>query len=184
MLQMGENGPDQIESNRVGDAYLKLEDAAKAYGRKFFVPALLPESLPFSHARITENGGIMLFYGNFAADKIRSTGAVIFISQGKKLESVAGSYADYPPEAIESVKINGQPATLIAGIIELGFDKSGQPIGKPVWRNDPTTLSLHWETADQYYMLQFHSGYGSSAIISKTDLITVAESLEEYKAVP
>jgi hypothetical protein len=168
----------QREEPMVADAYLNISDAEKAYGKPIRVPELIPDGLPFSHARIFEDTGVMLFYGNFAADKMQILGSGIMFTQGPIQNSYKEIYTQYPKEAVSDVSVNGKSAKMINGTLQVSFDASGQPVGDPVYYDEPFTLSLYWENGDQYYTLQFSSNGESGARISAEDLIKIAESVK------
>jgi hypothetical protein len=167
----------RVESRRVDDAYLSVDDAAKAYGKNILQPTVLPDGMPFSHARLMGDS-LMLFYGDFAADKMRVNGAIMVISQGENQGSFANAYADYPAEAVQDVLVNGQPAKLVSGSLQVSFDQNGQQQGEPVWKQTPFALSLYWEDAGCLMTIGFHAGAESGARISQEDIITIAESMQ------
>lgn len=163
----------------IPEVYLTLADAEKAYGKKFLQPAVLPADLPFSHARLSAEDGIMLFYGDFAEDKMHmNSDAMVFI-QGKKTSSFQEIYRDYPPEAIADAQVDGHPAKLITGTMQIGsFDENGQQLLEaPTWKKDPYMLTLYWEVDSQYFVLRFFSVPESGARLDASSLIAVAESL-------
>ena len=177
-IQIDGDQQDQSEPISYDTAYLSIDEVEKAYGKKVLSPSILPDGLPFSHARILPYSGPMLFYGDFAANKMRVNGDHLVISQGDNIGAFANSFDDYPPEAIETTTVNGIPAKLISGFILLGYDETGQPEGEPEWKDTPFRLALYWETSDHYYEVQFNAGYRSGARISKEDLTAIAESLQ------
>jgi hypothetical protein len=165
------------EARQIGDAYLSVDDAAKAYGKSILQPSVLPDGMPFSHARLMGDG-VMLFYGDFAADKMRVNGANMIISQSENQGSFANAYVDFPAEALQDVLVNGQPAKLVSGSLEVSFDQNGQQQGEPVWKQTPFALSLYWEDAGCLMMIGFHAGAKSGARINSQDLIAIAESMQ------
>jgi hypothetical protein len=87
-------------------------------------------------------------------------------------------YAGYPPEALEHLTINDQPAVAAKGYMFSINDANGHYQNKLEWREDPFTYSLSWETKDRYFMVQFSAGYQSGARISREDMIAIAESIK------
>ena len=162
------------------EVYRSIAAAEKAYGKKFLQPAVLPDGLPFSHARIYDKNGITLFYGDFADDKLQLLGNMLMLSQGMKEKTFAEVYKVFPVEAFTEVEVNGLPAHLIRGGMLTGsYDASGNSlIDAPVWQQEPFCLTLYWEKEDQCYTLQFSTITVSGARISDADLIKIAESLQ------
>ena len=168
---------DQGQADRIGDAYLTITAAQTAYGQPFKLPTLLPEGYPFSHARLIDQG-ILLFYGSFADDKMHANGSGLLLSQGVTDISFAQAYADYPPEAFRSTTVNGEAAWLVEGLMEVSFVADGEMQSDPVWKTEPFTLSLYWDTGGHYTMLQFFAGGDTGARITAEDLMQIAESLQ------
>jgi hypothetical protein len=166
----------QPETGQVNEAYLSIDEAEKVYDQKVLRPAVLPDGLPFSHARIFGNS-VMLFYGSFAADKMRSDGAVLTISQGSGKIAFDESYKDYPPGSIEDVTVNGVPGKMVNGTLMISYDADGKQ-SAPEWKAEPFTLTLIWENEGRCYAVQFHAGDASGVRIRKEDLIAIAESLK------
>jgi hypothetical protein len=159
--------------------YLTIADAKKAYWKKFLQPSVLPDGMPFSHARLYDDDAITLFYGGFGEDKLEMTGRTLMLSQGEHGQSFADIYKAYPPEAVTRVEVDGQPAYLIRGAMLIAsYDASGNSlIDEPVWQQDPFCLSLTWQKDDVDYFLQFATISGSGARITEKSLIEIAESL-------
>ena len=166
---------DQALETKVGEAYLDIKAAEADYGKPIQSPAIIPEGLPFSHARLITEETAMLFYGNFAEDKMRSDGAVMMFTQMETPITIA----DFPQEAIKQVTVNGEPATLISGSMNVSYNESGEIEGEPIWENDTYTLTLHWHDSENYFVLYFYAGYHSEGMrLSEEELIRIAESVQ------
>lgn len=151
----------------------------KAAGRDLLEPGLLPAGLAFSHARYdADNDSIMLFYGSFAPDKIRSNGPVLLINTGPD-PSPVGDYDRqyYPPEAIQEASVHGQPAQVTLGYLETGTAQPGQPEPTPAWKSGPITISIRWSENGRVYVLRFQGSYSQNAQVSVEDMLKVAESM-------
>ena len=174
-LQVGE-----LNQITMPDAYLTIADAEKAYGEGFLQPEILPQNLPFSHARLSEDGTILLFYGDFAEDKMRANDDVLTFAQGPKGQSFEETYEkNYPQEAITDAQVNGHPAKLISGTIQMSYDENGQLLEGPTWKIDPFMLALYWEEGELNFVLRFSAGAQSGTRLDAPELIEIAESLHE-----
>jgi hypothetical protein len=177
------NAEQQLNSSSgpeiVVDAYLTLAEAEEAYGKKFLQPGFLPEYLPFSHARLGDNDMLMLFYGDFAEDKVQMNGDGLVFIQGNVDTSFMALNEDFPPEAITETQVNDSPAKLISGTMQVEFDAEGQSLGDPQWVQEPFMLTLYWELGDRFYLLRFYAAGGSGTRIEAADLIKIAESLQK-----
>ena len=174
---------DSPEALTIPETYLTFADAEKAYGKKFLKPSVLPENLPFSHARLSDNDdGIMLFYGDFADDKMHlnsNAGDVLLFAQGRIISSFEETYRVFPPEAITDTQVNGHPAKLITGTVGTSYDENGQLLEGPTWKtDDPYMLTLYWEVDNRYFVVQFSTGPESGARLDASSLIKIAESLQ------
>jgi hypothetical protein len=164
----------------VPETYLTFADAEKAYGKKFLKPSVIPEDLPFSHARLIGNDdGIMLFYGYFDEDKMRINSDLLIITQGTVSTSFEETYRVFPPEAITDTLVDGHPAKLITGTVGTSYDENGQLLEGPTWKtDDPYMLTLYWEVDNRYFVVQFSTGPESGARLDASSLIKIAESLQ------
>ncbi|REG04747.1 hypothetical protein [Pelolinea submarina] len=164
----------------VPEAYLTFADAEKAYEKKFLKPSVIPEDLPFSHARLNGNDdGIMLFYGYFDEDKMRIKSDLLIITQGTVSTSFEETYRVFPPEAITDTLVDGHPAKLITGTVGTSYDENGQLLEGPTWKtDDPYMLTLYWEVDNRYFVVQFSTGPESGARLDASSLIKIAESLQ------
>jgi hypothetical protein len=172
------SGQQPAETSSADKAYDSIDAVQKAAGVKILEPSVLPEGLPFSHARIFPGGNIMLFYGDFDADKMRINGPSLIINQGGVITSSLDNVDDmYPPEAVEQVQVSGHPAKIIHGSIMTSMAEEGQPTPAPQWISTDGTLTLFWETDDGLYMIQFSPTPNSGARLNNQDLIDIAESL-------
>jgi hypothetical protein len=179
-VKMDSQSSSSAEAMAVPEAYLTFADAEKAYGKKFLKPSVIPENLPFSHARLSDNDdSIMLFYGNFAEDKMRSESDVLIFIQGTVISSFEETYRDYPPEAITDTLVDGHPAKLITGTVGTAYDENGQLLYGPTWKtDDPYMLTLYWEVDNRYFVVRFSSGPESGARLDASALMKIAESLQ------
>ncbi|MDK2980759.1 MAG: hypothetical protein PWQ55_1106 [Chloroflexota bacterium] len=168
-----------VEPMDTSDLYLTIADAQKAYGDAFLQPEVLPQGLPFSHARIGEGGNISLFYGDFAEDKFHANNDVLMLNQGPKGLSFEETYGqDFPAQAVTDTQVNGHPAKLISGTMQIGYDENGNLLGEPTWKTDPYMLTLYWEVDQRSFVLQFFAGAQGGARLDAASLIEIAESLE------
>ncbi len=178
-VRMDSQSNGSAEAMAVPEAYLTLADAQKAYGKKFLEPSVLPENLPFSHARLSGNDdGIMLFYGYFDEDKMRIKSDLLVITQGTVSTSFEETYRVFPKEAITDTQVDGHPAKLITGTVGTSYDEKGQLLEGPTWKtDDPYMLTLYWEVDNRYFVVQFSSGPESGARLDASSLMNIAESL-------
>ena len=109
---------------------------------------------------------------------MHSNGAVLTLSQDLKRAAQANRYAGYPPQALEQLTINNQPAVAAKGYLFSINDANGHWQDKLEWREDPFSYSLSWEAKDRYFMVWFSAGYQSGARISREDMIAIAESIK------
>ena len=176
------NAQSEDTPEEVNHTYLSLADAEVDFGKPIKVPSIIPDGLPFSHARLFEDNGVMVFYGDFAADKMHANGPGIVFSERPKYEDFAAAtssrYADYPPEAMKDVEVNGMPGKLVYGLVSITFDANGNQTSDGIYQNEPFTVTLSWQDDDQAYFLQFFSTGYSGARISDEDLIQIAESVK------
>jgi hypothetical protein len=172
------SGQKPDESSSAEMAYDSIEAIQKVASWKILAPSILPQGLPFSHARIFPDGNVMLFYGDFASDKQHSNGPVLIISQGgenkSSLDNVDGMY---PPEAVEQVQVDGHPGKIIHGTIMTFMAEEGQPTQAPQWTGMDGTITLTWEADGSVYSIQFNPTPNSGARMNNQDLIDIAESL-------
>ncbi len=183
------NDPNRVDSKEqekaapmMGDvvynSIAEIRDAAKF---KILTPAILPDGLPFSHARLTSPQSAMLFYGDFAADKMHTNGPclIVIISQADVTSAAPEDfYALYPAKAIEDVQVAGQPAKLLHGTIMTYGTEKGQPTKQPEWTDPDGILTLSWKTEDGEFTIQFNPTPASGMRLDKADLIKIGESLQ------
>ena len=171
---------DLQESGPWADVFSSVADVETAAGHDVLEPGVLPQGLPFSHARYNPSYGssVMLFYGSFAADKMHANGPVLLIIE-EPLRASSGDFSSiYPPEALETVEVNGYPGVLIKGYMETKMSEPGQPTAAPVWNANTQELTLTWKTAERSFAIQFNPAPGNSgARLDLADLIQIAESL-------
>ncbi|WP_152031717.1 hypothetical protein [Longilinea arvoryzae] len=161
-------------------AFTDVAGLETATGYDVLEPAVLPEGLSFSHARFEPSSrSVMLFYGSFGADLIRSNGPVLIVYQrpltGEVTPNAAASDTGYPAEAIQIVEVNGYPGTIYRGSLSTGLYVEGQPTSTPAWTDEYGEISLDWTTEDWMFSLRFSGSSG--ARLTQEDLIAIAESL-------
>ncbi|MEA4910115.1 MAG: hypothetical protein VB089_21010 [Anaerolineaceae bacterium] len=162
----------------VPGVYTDLASLEAAAGFDVLEPGVLPEGLPFSHARYEAIfHSVMLLYGNFAPDKIHADGPVLLLIQAPRPAQDSDPSGYYPPEAIQAVEVNGQAGYLITGSMETFMAEEGQPTPAPVWHADSGGLALHWNSGEWQFDLRFDpTGHG--ARIGMEDLLEIAASLQ------
>lgn len=161
-------------------AFTGIDAVETAAGYPIYQPDVLPEGLAFSHARYEPSShSVMLFYGSFGADLIRSNGPVLIVYQrpltGEGTPNAAASDTGYPAEAIQIVEVNGYPGTIYRGSLSTGLYVEGQPTSTPAWTDEYGEISLDWTTEDWMFSLRFSGSSG--ARLTQEDLIAIAESL-------
>jgi hypothetical protein len=178
LVQAGRQQEPVEEESGFATVYNSVAEVETAAGFDVLEPGLLPEGLPFSHARCESAGGtVMLFYGSFAADKMHANGPLLLIGE-TPLSKVVGDAPDmYPPEALESIEVNGYPGQLIKGTLFAGMAEPGQPTPAPKWDSESAILTLTWKTADRFFSIQFDPTPGQGARLSRQDLLQIAASL-------
>ncbi len=167
------------------DTYSSVSEIRQAAAIPILEPSLLPEDLPFSHARLLPGGGAILFYGDFNAVKNFANGPVLIVIQKPLKESLEEgksdfeqNYASYPAEAIEEVQVKGEPGRLIRGTLLTDDDVPGQPTPAAHWVEGDGLLTLYWETTHAVNTLIFDPQPGDSgARPTQEDMIKIAESL-------
>lgn len=159
------------ESNPIYDS---VAAAQKDANIKIMAPTILPEGLPFSHARVSDGGGAMLFYGSFAPDYLHANGPTLIAYEGRPTEiDIEAVNANYPPEALKKVKVHDTDALIIRGTI---FTNPPDGSG-PQWIRGTEIINLTWETDNTIYSLVFDP-LDSGERLSSTDLIQIAESMQ------
>lgn len=163
-------------SDKVYHSIAELRNIAKF---PILEPSILPEGMPFSHARLTSPDSAMLFYGDFMPNKINMKGPCLTISQidyiGIPFDEL---YHLYPKEAILDAQVEGRPAKIIHGIIMMNALIDGQPTPIPQWIDGDKILTLYWETTDKTYSISYNPTLDSAIRMKKEDMIKIAESLQ------
>lgn len=143
-------------------------------------PALLPENMPFSHARLLGDT-LVLFYGAFSQDKIRTTGDVLTVSEymaeGSLEESLKDLIDDYPAEAMSVATVNGLDAVVFKGSINTEAAEAGKPTPPSAWA-DEGELGLFYKQDNQMFAIHFRPGANSGLRLTVSDLQKIAESMK------
>lgn len=161
-------------------AFTGIEAVAAAAGYPIYQPDVLPEGLAFSHARYEPySHSVMLFYGSFGADLIRSNGPVLIVYQrpltGNETTNNETLDSGFPAEAIQDVEVNGYPGKIYRGSLSTGMYVEGQPTSTPAWTDEYGEISLSWATEEWEFSVRFSASSG--ARLTAEDLIAIAESL-------
>ncbi len=169
--------PIQVDEDTWMQVYTDLEDVKPLVDFEVLVPTILPEKVSFSHVRYVSTGSITMFFGDFAADLMRSSGPVLTLGQYRLLDPEPVYPERYPPEAIEQVYVNGIPARLTTGYLQTSRSQPDQPMPEPTWVNDDGSLELTWNDNGIRYHISYRSRFNNWRI-TKEDLIAIAESLQ------
>lgn len=169
--------PIQVDEDTWMQVYTNLEDVKPLVDFEVLVPSILPEKVSFSHVRYVSTGSITMYFGDFFADLLRSSGPVLIINLHRLKDSEPVYPEMYPPEAIEQVFVNDIPAKLTIGSIQTSMSQPGQPTPVPTWVNDNGSLSLQWEENGISISISYQSSFNKWRI-TKEDLIAIAESLQ------
>jgi hypothetical protein len=176
------NAQSESTQEEVNQAYLSIAEVEEVIGKSIKIPSIIPVDLPFSHIRLFSDDAVMVFYGDFAADKMRINGSILTFSQYPKFDdfnaSMAERYVNYPPEVIHDVSVNGIPAKLVYGTYGIGFDENGNQTNFGTYSNDPFTVTLSWQDEESVYFLNFSASMSSGTRISDEDMIQIAESVK------
>jgi hypothetical protein len=160
------------------DAYTDVTDLETAAGFDVLEPGVLPDGLPFSHARyIPDSGGVMLFYGSFAPDKLHANGPILVVNETPRQANEVNVGSSYPPEAVQPVEVNGYSGRFITGMMETVQSEPGQPAPAPLWNPDAGVLTLAWNTDEMTFTVNFNSSGQGGARVSAQDLLRIAGSL-------
>ena len=159
-------------------AYLNVAEVESLAGFDILEPGLLPEGISFSHVRFSPSGKfVWLEFGDFSGDLMHFSGPTLRISQFVRQSSRSISPGDYPPEAVESVVVNGHPGIITIGRIFTNIATPGQPTPSPIWQAGTGDIAVQWMTETMVYSISFNPGYPGSERLSKQNLIRIAESL-------
>lgn len=157
--------------------YKSVAEAEAAAGFDLLEPGLLPEGLSFSHARIAPTGNsVMLFYGDFAPDKIHIIGPVLVVTQSRPVNASNEYLSLYPPEALQNVQVKGSPGRWIKGSLMTEMAEPGQPTPAPVWDSTSLEVALVWQTSAWEYSIHFNPT-DQGARLDLPALLKIAESM-------
>ena len=169
--------PGAAPATNQPDLFTSIPDLEARAGFDVLEPGLLPEGLAFSHARYNSSfGSVSLFYGSFAPDRIHADGPVLVVIQAPLTRTGGGPTIEYPPGAIQTIKINGYLGQLMQGSIETFMAEPGQPTPEPVWHANDGTFNLSWETDEASLTIHFGPA-GKGGRITLEELLQIAESL-------
>jgi hypothetical protein len=174
------SGPQHLPTDEqdITNASSRISDIETIAKFDILEPGMLPDELPFSHARFEPvSRSVMLFYGRYAADKIHADGPTLLIIENPLSQQGQDLDSSYPPEAIETVQVNGYSGQIIKGTLFTNMPESGKPTPTPIWKPESQNLTLQWKTKDRFYSIHFNTTGNSGARLSVEDLIKIAESL-------
>lgn len=138
---------------------------------------VLPSGFRFNSVRyVPEAQGAWLVY-----DYEGDTGtAAIQLWTTRTADAPGDSLAnDFPPEALQTVEVNGYPAEYAEGRLNLTLNGigPGTPTPAPTWVYD-RNRTLAWSDGELRYTLFFFVSEWYGGELSKADMIAMAESLQ------
>lgn len=164
-------------TNEVNKAYEHIAEIQKLVNYAILQPGLLPDGLPFSHARLLGNN-LMLYYGPFAADKVRSVGDVLLITEENTTaaldEALNARIAKFPASATVRTMVNGTDAILYYGNMET---EAGQSAPDAKWK-DEGEIMLFFKNGDLLIGIHFDPWHRGGTRLLAEDLVKIAESLK------
>jgi hypothetical protein len=135
-------------------------------------PSLLPEGIPYSHVWFnSEKQIVRISCGNFSEDLMHTQGPTLFISESPVTGGNDSYESLFPDEAIEKVKVNEIPATLLKGRLETTLGSTDT-----TWK-DSADLMLSWVNNGVEYGISFSPGYLGGEQLSSENIVRIAESL-------
>jgi len=144
---------------------LSLEQAQEQAGYTLVAPALLPEGFIFSRAAYDPSMELVVLYFEPADASRHNTGTSLLVFQTPQV-STPTVWDGYPPEALETLEINGYEALLARG--SMVNDR---------YEADAAQF-LEWKTERLKITVRFYASDTSAPRLTREDMIAIAESVE------
>lgn len=169
--------PTVAEGQLRADYLTSVKDAETLAGFDLLEPTILPEGFAFKYAEFdTASKRVRLVYE--AGTGADMAGIVIF--QTPLAVAPNTDFAEgLPPDAVETVQINGATARYTAGSYYADYAPTpGAPTPVPVWNPDDSSRSLSWRTDSLLINVYFFSSQWYGGRLEKADMIAIAESMK------
>jgi len=144
---------------------LSLEQAQEQAGYTVVAPSLLPEGFIFSHAAYDPIMELVVLYYEPADASRHNTGTSLLVFQTPQTGTPT-VWDGYPPEALETVEINGYEALLARGSV---VDKRYEA---------DAALFLEWTTERLKTTVRFYASDTSAPRLTREEIIAIAESVQ------
>lgn len=164
-VAMGKRAAFPTYPQRLDLQNLSLEQAQEQAGYKVVAPALLPEGFIFSRAAYDPASALVVLFYEPADASRHNTGTSLLVFQTPQV-STQTVWDGYPPEALETVEINGYEALLAHGsLVDNRYEAD-------------TALFLEWTTERLKITVRFYTSDTSAPRLTQEDMIAIAESMQ------
>ncbi len=145
--------------------HLTLEQAQEQAGYIVVAPSLLPEGFIFSRAAYDPSMELVVLFYEPAGASRHSTGTSLLVFQTPHI-STQTVWDGYPPEALETVEINGYDGLLARGsMVNDRYEADA-------------ALFLEWTTGRLKITVRFYASDTSAPRLTSEDMIAIAESVQ------
>ena len=168
--------PATLEHLRA-DYLTSVEDAETLAGFDLLEPTILPKGFTFKYAEFDSvSKGVRLVY---EAGSGAGTAGIIIFQTPVAAAPNTGFSEGLPPEAVETVWINGMKAQYTAGsYFTYYIPTPGVPTPTPVWNPDDPSRSLSWRTDNLLINVYYFSSEWYGGRLDKAKMIAIAESMK------
>ncbi len=147
------------------------EEIETVSGKDFLIPTLIPSGFTFTRGVYEpENQRAVLIYSLTATAQTSPGTQIVIFEVLRPLAAEdfdpAKEYKDYPPEALQFITINGNPAVLVQGrLTDSVYDPANG-------------MSLAWQTETLMVTLHFWPADPAADSLSRADLIALTQSMQ------
>ncbi len=164
-VAMGKRAAFPTYPQRLDLQNLSLEQAQEQAGYPVAAPSLLPEGFIFSRAAYDPGMAMVVLFYEPADASRHNTGTSLLVFQTPQT-STPTVWDGYPPEALETVEINGYEGLLARGSL---VDNRYQA---------DAALFLEWTTERLKITVRFYASDTSAPRLTREEIIAIAESVQ------
>lgn len=164
-VAMGKRAAFPTYPQRLDLQNLTLEQAQEQAGYTLVAPALIPEGFIFSRAAYDPSMDLVVLFYEPADASRHNTGTSLLVFQTPHV-STQTVWDGYPPDALESVEINGHVGLLARGsMVNDRYEADA-------------ALFMEWTTERLKITVRFYASDTSAPRLTREDILAIAESVQ------